>query len=29
LALVAGEAVGVPLPSGNIWRDRLIGGRRR
>jgi 3-hydroxyisobutyrate dehydrogenase-like beta-hydroxyacid dehydrogenase len=25
LALVAGEAVGVPLPSGNVWRDRLIG----
>jgi 3-hydroxyisobutyrate dehydrogenase-like beta-hydroxyacid dehydrogenase len=25
LALAAGEAVGVPLPSGNIWRDRLIG----
>jgi 3-hydroxyisobutyrate dehydrogenase-like beta-hydroxyacid dehydrogenase len=25
LALNAGEAVGVPLPSGNVWRDRLIG----
>jgi 3-hydroxyisobutyrate dehydrogenase-like beta-hydroxyacid dehydrogenase len=25
LALVAGELVGVPLPSGNIWRDRLVG----
>jgi 3-hydroxyisobutyrate dehydrogenase-like beta-hydroxyacid dehydrogenase len=25
LALQAGEAVGVPLPSGNAWRDRLIG----
>jgi 3-hydroxyisobutyrate dehydrogenase-like beta-hydroxyacid dehydrogenase len=25
LALTAGEAVGVPLPSGNVWRDRLIG----
>jgi 3-hydroxyisobutyrate dehydrogenase-like beta-hydroxyacid dehydrogenase len=25
LALAAGEAVGVPLPSGNVWRDRLIG----
>jgi 3-hydroxyisobutyrate dehydrogenase-like beta-hydroxyacid dehydrogenase len=25
LALAAGEAVGVPLPSGNIWRDRLVG----
>jgi len=25
LALSAGEAVGVPLPSGNVWRDRLIG----
>jgi 3-hydroxyisobutyrate dehydrogenase-like beta-hydroxyacid dehydrogenase len=25
LALVAGEAVGVPLPSGNVWRDRLVG----
>jgi 3-hydroxyisobutyrate dehydrogenase-like beta-hydroxyacid dehydrogenase len=23
LALAAGEAVGVPLPSGNVWRDRL------
>ena len=19
------EAVGVPLPSGNVWRDRLVG----
>ena len=25
LALSAAELVGVPLPSGNIWRDRLIG----
>lgn len=25
LALAAGEAVGVPLPSANVWRDRLIG----
>jgi 3-hydroxyisobutyrate dehydrogenase-like beta-hydroxyacid dehydrogenase len=25
LALIAGEAVGVPLPSGNVWRDRLVG----
>jgi 3-hydroxyisobutyrate dehydrogenase-like beta-hydroxyacid dehydrogenase len=25
LALAAAEAVGVPLPSGNVWRDRLIG----
>jgi hypothetical protein len=25
LALVAGELVGVPLPSGNVWRDRLVG----
>ena len=25
LALAAGEAVGVPLPSGSVWRDRLIG----
>jgi 3-hydroxyisobutyrate dehydrogenase-like beta-hydroxyacid dehydrogenase len=25
LALAAGEAAGVPLPSGNVWRDRLIG----
>jgi 3-hydroxyisobutyrate dehydrogenase-like beta-hydroxyacid dehydrogenase len=25
LALVAGELVGVPLPSGDVWRDRLIG----
>jgi 3-hydroxyisobutyrate dehydrogenase-like beta-hydroxyacid dehydrogenase len=25
LMLAAGEAVGVPLPSGNVWRDRLIG----
>jgi len=24
-ALAAGEAVGVPLPSGNVWRDRLVG----
>jgi 3-hydroxyisobutyrate dehydrogenase-like beta-hydroxyacid dehydrogenase len=25
LALAAGEIMGVPLPSGNVWRDRLIG----
>jgi 3-hydroxyisobutyrate dehydrogenase-like beta-hydroxyacid dehydrogenase len=25
LALIAGEAAGVPLPSGNVWRDRLVG----
>jgi 3-hydroxyisobutyrate dehydrogenase-like beta-hydroxyacid dehydrogenase len=25
LALTAAEAVSVPLPSGNVWRDRLIG----
>ncbi len=25
LALAAAEAAGVPLPSGNVWRDRLIG----
>jgi 3-hydroxyisobutyrate dehydrogenase-like beta-hydroxyacid dehydrogenase len=25
LALSAGEAKGVPLPSGNAWRDRLVG----
>jgi 3-hydroxyisobutyrate dehydrogenase-like beta-hydroxyacid dehydrogenase len=25
LALVAGEAAGVPLPSCNVWRDRLVG----
>jgi 3-hydroxyisobutyrate dehydrogenase-like beta-hydroxyacid dehydrogenase len=25
LALAAGETVGVPLPSGNVWRDRLVG----
>jgi hypothetical protein len=25
LALAAAEAVSVPLPSGNVWRDRLIG----
>jgi len=25
LALVAGGLVGVPLPSGNVWRDRLVG----
>jgi 3-hydroxyisobutyrate dehydrogenase-like beta-hydroxyacid dehydrogenase len=24
LALAAGQAVGVPLPSANVWRDRLI-----
>jgi 3-hydroxyisobutyrate dehydrogenase-like beta-hydroxyacid dehydrogenase len=25
LMLAAGEAAGVPLPSGSVWRDRLIG----
>jgi len=25
LALAAGENLGVPLPSGSVWRDRLIG----
>lgn len=25
LALHAGGLVGVPLPSGNVWRDRLVG----
>ena len=25
LALAAGESAGVPLPSGNVWRDRLVG----
>jgi 3-hydroxyisobutyrate dehydrogenase-like beta-hydroxyacid dehydrogenase len=25
LALAAGEAKGVPLPSGNVWRYRLVG----
>jgi len=25
LALTAAESVGVPLPSGNVWRDRLVG----
>ena len=25
LALAAGEAAHVPLPSGNVWRDRLLG----
>jgi 3-hydroxyisobutyrate dehydrogenase-like beta-hydroxyacid dehydrogenase len=25
LALAAGEAGGVPLPSNNVWRDRLLG----
>ncbi len=29
LALAAGEAAGVPLPSGNVWRDRLIGALTR
>lgn len=29
LALAAGEAVGVPLPSGNVWRDRLVGAAGR
>ena len=28
LALAAGEAAGVPLPSGNVWRDRLVGAHR-
>ena len=27
LALSAGEAVDVPLPSANVWRDRLLGAR--
>jgi 3-hydroxyisobutyrate dehydrogenase-like beta-hydroxyacid dehydrogenase len=25
LALAAAETAGVPLPSGNVWRDRLVG----
>ncbi len=25
LALAAGETAGVPLPSANVWRDRLVG----
>jgi 3-hydroxyisobutyrate dehydrogenase-like beta-hydroxyacid dehydrogenase len=25
LALEAGFLAGVPLPSGNVWRDRLVG----
>jgi hypothetical protein len=25
----AGAAVGVPLPSGNVWRDRLVGALAR
>ena len=25
LALEAGDLAGVPLPSGNVWRDRLVG----
>ncbi|HML08879.1 MAG TPA: NAD(P)-dependent oxidoreductase [Xanthobacteraceae bacterium] len=25
LAIAAAEAVGVPLPSANVWRDRLVG----
>ena len=25
LALEAGNLAGVPLPSGNVWRDRLVG----
>jgi 3-hydroxyisobutyrate dehydrogenase-like beta-hydroxyacid dehydrogenase len=29
LALAAGDAVGVPLPSGNVWRDRLAGAVAR
>ena len=27
LALAAGEAVDVPLPSANVWRDRLLGAK--
>lgn len=27
LALAAGEAAHVPLPSGNVWRDRLLGAQ--
>ena len=27
LALAAGEAVNVPLPCANVWRDRLLGAR--
>ena len=27
LALAAGEAVDVPLPSANVWRDRLLSAR--
>ena len=27
LSLAAGEAVDVPLPSANVWRDRLLGAR--
>ncbi len=27
LALAAGEAVDVPLPCANVWRDRLLGAR--
>ena len=29
LALAAAEAAGVPLPSANVWRDRLIGAIAR
>ncbi len=29
LALQAGEAVGVPLPSANVWRDRLLAACRK
>jgi 3-hydroxyisobutyrate dehydrogenase-like beta-hydroxyacid dehydrogenase len=29
LALAAGEAASVPLPSANVWRDRLIGAIAR
>ena len=27
LALAAGEAVDVPLPSANVWRDRLLSAK--
>ncbi len=27
LAMAAGEAAHVPLPSGNVWRDRLLGAQ--
>jgi 3-hydroxyisobutyrate dehydrogenase-like beta-hydroxyacid dehydrogenase len=29
LALAAGDAVGVPLPSGQVWRDRLAAAVKR